>query len=169
MSKTSRTKHATWNPSKPSPPKLQRPSIIWSYWRSSIPSSTYVCTTLGLISGSSSSRDASRAAETDFKNLDYLITVKGIVAPQIKLIRTRYCTTYSRLVLVTEEVTRFEEENGYVERWTSKDKAYQDAVLMMAERRYRRALDELERLVVQRLMEMTKLSMSGVGKCISTI
>ncbi|KAJ7683509.1 hypothetical protein B0H14DRAFT_3535114 [Mycena olivaceomarginata] len=33
----------------------------------------------------------------------------------------------------------------------------------MAEHRYRWALDELERLVVQRLMEMTKLSMSGVA------
>ncbi|KIY47775.1 hypothetical protein FISHEDRAFT_28253, partial [Fistulina hepatica ATCC 64428] len=33
----------------------------------------------------------------------------------------------------------------------------------MGERRYRRALDELERLVVQRLLELTKLNMSGVG------
>jgi hypothetical protein len=69
-------------------------------------------------------------------------------------------------MFVNEELTRFEEENGYMERWTSTHKEYQDAVLMMAERRYRRALDELERLVVQRLMEMTKLSMSGVGKWI---
>jgi hypothetical protein len=41
---------------------------------------------------------------------------------------------------------------------------YKDAQLLMTERKYRRALDELERLVVQRLFEMTKLGMSGVGK-----
>jgi hypothetical protein len=37
---------------------------------------------------------------------------------------------------------------------------------MMSQRRYRRALDVVERLVVQRLLEMTKLGMSGVGACI---
>lgn len=34
----------------------------------------------------------------------------------------------------------------------------------MTERKYRRAIDNLERLVVQRLFEMTKLGMNGVGK-----
>lgn len=35
---------------------------------------------------------------------------------------------------------------------------------MMNERQYRRALDSLELLVVQRLFELTKLGMSGTGK-----
>jgi hypothetical protein len=45
-------------------------------------------------------------------------------------------------------------------------KEYKDALVRLAERTYRRALDELERLVVQRLLEMTKLGMNGVGKLI---
>ncbi|KAF7372185.1 hypothetical protein MVEN_00077700 [Mycena venus] len=124
-------------------PTLQRQWITWCSWLSTIP-------------------PTSRAAERDFKNLDYLITVKGYTAPQIQLVRTRYRTTHTRLVLIDEELTRFEEENGYVERSTSGHQEYQDAVLMMVQRHYWRTLDELERLVVQRLMELTKLSMSGV-------
>ncbi|KAJ7889571.1 hypothetical protein B0H14DRAFT_2336709, partial [Mycena olivaceomarginata] len=114
------------------------------------------------------------AKTREYKNLDYLITVKGILGPQIQSIRTRYRTTHSRLVLINEEVSRFEEENGYTERWTNSHPEYQAAVIMMGERRYRRALDELERLVVQRLMEMTKLSMSAyklrdkIGKALKT-
>jgi hypothetical protein len=33
----------------------------------------------------------------------------------------------------------------------------------MSERRYKKAVSDLESLVVQRLFEMTKLGMSGVG------
>ncbi|KAJ6481138.1 hypothetical protein C8R45DRAFT_1054313 [Mycena sanguinolenta] len=107
--------------------------------------------------------EASRTAERDFKSLDHLIIAKGYTAPQIKLVRSRYSTTHTRLVLINEELTRFEELNGIEECWTSTHPQYHDAVLMMGQRRYRRALDELERLVVQRLMELTKLSMSGVA------
>jgi hypothetical protein len=66
-------------------------------------------------------------------------------------------------MLVEEEVCRFEEEHGFQERWTTSSKAYNDALILTTERRYRRAVDILERLVVQRLLELTKLSMSGVG------
>jgi hypothetical protein len=40
---------------------------------------------------------------------------------------------------------------------------YEDGLVLVRERKYRRALDDLERLVVQRIFEMTKLGMSGVG------
>ena len=56
-----------------------------------------------------------------------------------------------------------------MERWTSSSKEYNDALVLVNERRYRQALDKLERLVVQRLLELTKLSMSGVGKSILTL
>jgi hypothetical protein len=65
--------------------------------------------------------------------------------------------------MVEEEVARFEEEHGYTERWTTQSKEYTDALLLTTERRYRRSIDKLERLVVQRLLELTKLSMSGVS------
>jgi hypothetical protein len=41
---------------------------------------------------------------------------------------------------------------------------YQEALVTLNERRYRRAVDSLERLVIQRLFELAKLGMSGVGK-----
>ncbi|PPQ87091.1 hypothetical protein CVT25_001363 [Psilocybe cyanescens] len=40
---------------------------------------------------------------------------------------------------------------------------YKEALVILRECKYRRALDDLERLVVQRLFEMKKLGMSGVG------
>ena len=46
---------------------------------------------------------------------------------------------------------------------------YQDGLVVVCERKYRRAVDDLERLVVQRLFEMKKLGMNGVGTLISHI
>ena len=46
---------------------------------------------------------------------------------------------------------------------------YQDGLVVVRERKYRRAVDDLERLVVQRLFEMKKLGMNGVGTLISHI
>jgi hypothetical protein len=65
--------------------------------------------------------------------------------------------------MVDEETARFEEEHAIEKRWTSTTQEYIDGLLLTNERRYRRAIDKLERLVVQRLLELTKLSMSGVG------
>ena len=95
--------------------------------------------------------------------------MQGIKAPQIRNIRTRYRTTYSKWEACHEKVCRFEEEHGIVERWTPSMKEYNDALVLLAERTYHRALDELERLVVQRLLEMTKLGMNGVGKLINLL
>lgn len=49
------------------------------------------------------------------------------------------------------------------ERWESDSEEYQSIKSKVVERQYRRALDELERLVVQRLFELTKLNLSGTG------
>jgi hypothetical protein len=40
---------------------------------------------------------------------------------------------------------------------------YSDALILLSWRNYQRALDELERLFVQCLLELTKLGMNGVG------
>ncbi|CAK5283134.1 unnamed protein product [Mycena citricolor] len=107
--------------------------------------------------------DASAAAAADFKNLDLLIIRDSIKGPKISAICTRYRTTHTQHLLVEEEVARFEEEHGIVTQWEQSSHEYRKALVTLAEQRYRRALDKLERLVVQRLMELTKLSMSGVG------
>lgn len=46
---------------------------------------------------------------------------------------------------------------------------YQDGLVIVRERKYRRAVDDLERLVVQRLFEMNKLGMNGIGTLIRSI
>jgi hypothetical protein len=108
-------------------------------------------------------RKASIAAAQDHRNLDYHIINTGWTKKKIADVRTKYRTTYTRALMVEEELTRFEEEHSIVVRWTPDSNEYKDGLVMMKERRYRRALDEVERLVVQRLLEMTKLGMSGVG------
>ncbi|KAJ6458774.1 hypothetical protein C8R45DRAFT_1109893 [Mycena sanguinolenta] len=93
--------------------------------------------------------DASDVAVRDYKNLDALIIRDGYTRPQIVKVKARYQTAFNHLVLVTEEVTRFEEEHGIAPRWTTGSKEYNDALLLTNEQRYHRALDKLERLVVQ--------------------
>ncbi|TFK46595.1 hypothetical protein OE88DRAFT_1638090, partial [Heliocybe sulcata] len=60
-------------------------------------------------------------------------------------------------------VERLEDQIGIEARWDDKSSEYQAARLKLKERKYRKALDELERLVVQRLFELSKLNVSGTG------
>ncbi|KAJ6464986.1 hypothetical protein C8R45DRAFT_1107214 [Mycena sanguinolenta] len=102
-------------------------------------------------------------ASQDHRNLDYHIINSGWTANKIKDVQTKFRTTYSRAVMFEEELTRFEEAHQIETRWDTSSEQYKDALVMMSERRYRRALDQVERLVVQRLLEMTKLGASGVA------
>ncbi|KAJ6591774.1 hypothetical protein DFH09DRAFT_1306483 [Mycena vulgaris] len=94
-----------------------------------------------LLVKNTTAHQASSDAACDFRNLDYHIIYNGWTAKQIQAVRTKYRTTHTRCLML-EELSRHEEEHGIV---------------------YRLALNELERLVVQRLLEMTKLGMSGVA------
>lgn len=49
-------------------------------------------------------------------------------------------------------------------RWLPDSEIYKATQKLLVERSYTRAVDNLERLVVQRLFELTKLGMNGVGK-----
>ncbi|KAJ6463583.1 hypothetical protein DFH09DRAFT_1254717 [Mycena vulgaris] len=105
----------------------------------------------------------SDAAKTEYCRLDYNITQNGFMRSDIARVNTRYRTTHTKYLATLEEVCRYEEANNIEARWTPASQSYVDALVMMTERRYRVAVDDLERLVVQRLFEMTKLGMSGVG------
>jgi hypothetical protein len=48
--------------------------------------------------------------------------------------------------------------------WDPSSEEYKAVQQGLAQRRYRLALDELERLVVQRLFELAKLNISGTGE-----
>ncbi|KAJ6632375.1 hypothetical protein B0H10DRAFT_2427108 [Mycena sp. CBHHK59/15] len=106
-------------------------------------------------------KQESDKAKSDWNVQDYHI-INGIGRAEIIHINTRYRTTHTKYLATEEEVCRFEETNDIVNRWTSTSQPYIDGIVLMTERRYRLAVDELERLVVQRLFEMTKLSMSSV-------
>ncbi|KAK1229996.1 hypothetical protein PQX77_006925, partial [Marasmius sp. AFHP31] len=86
-----------------------------------------------------------------------------IPAKQLQSLHMRSRTALERYKLVLEDVLVFEDDHDYYRRWSPTDKEYQKTVLAMRGRNYRRALERLERLVVQRLLELTKLNMSGVG------
>ncbi|KAF6756492.1 hypothetical protein DFP72DRAFT_1066840 [Ephemerocybe angulata] len=61
------------------------------------------------------------------------------------------------------ELVAMELKLGITTRWHSGMSDYQDTVQYIYKRRYRKALDELERLVVQRLFELHRLGLSGIG------
>jgi len=88
---------------------------------------------------------------------------EGYTGAQITKITTQCRTTFQRWLAKNEEVLRYEEMHNIEIRWAPTMQEYEDGLVLVRERKYRRALDDLERLVVQRLFEMTKLGMSGVG------
>ncbi|KAJ7473498.1 hypothetical protein FB451DRAFT_1133999 [Mycena latifolia] len=131
--------------------KREPPEVVWTV--------EY----MELLMKHSVAQQASSAAEREFKSLDWHIIHSGWQGKKIQSVRTKYRTTYTRCIMLEEELSRHEEEHGLVTRWAPGMNEYNEALTMMTERRYRRAIDELERLVVSRLLELTKLGMSGVG------
>src|SRR5262245_40808849 len=95
--------------------------------------------------------------------MDHGIVNLGWTSKEITRIKTRYRTTYSRWLATNEETLRLEEELNIEIRWTPDSAQYREALVLITERQYRRALDTLELLVVQRLFELTKLGMNGIG------
>jgi hypothetical protein len=108
-------------------------------------------------------REKSNSAKAQFKDLDRLIIEEGATSEKIRRITARKTTSFQRWVLKSEEVLQYEEEHSIPVRWTPTMQEYQDGLVIVRERKYRRAIDDLERLVVQRLFEMKKLGMNGVG------
>lgn len=122
------------------------------------------CLSLLYLSINRSTRMESEEAKKEYNRLDYGIINLGWKAKEITRVKTRYRTTHSRWMAANEDTLRLEEELGIEVRWTTNSQPYKDAMALMTERRYRRALDNLELLAVQRLFELTKLGMSGVGE-----
>jgi hypothetical protein len=109
-------------------------------------------------------RTESDRAKVAFSNLDFDIVNNGYTRKEIAGVRTRYRTTFTRWQVKEEELTRYEEEHSIDVRWVPDSDIYKETQKLLVERSYRRAVDNLERLVVQRLFELTKLGMNGVGK-----
>ncbi|KAF8066021.1 hypothetical protein FPV67DRAFT_1499112 [Lyophyllum atratum] len=61
------------------------------------------------------------------------------------------------------EVMQLEDRMNIVTRWTPTSPEYQKTAQYIANRRYERALDNLQRLVIKRLFELHKLNLSQTG------
>jgi hypothetical protein len=109
-------------------------------------------------------RGESDKAKLNFNQLDYHIIHNGYTCKEIADIKMRYQTAFTWWLMQNEEICQFEEENGIVTWWTPSSMEYYDALVMVSQQTYRKALDNLEQLFIQRLLELTKLGMNGVGK-----
>ncbi|KAJ8088952.1 hypothetical protein PM082_014199 [Marasmius tenuissimus] len=69
---------------------------------------------------------------------------------QANVIRVRNQTTFIAYEAIEEQLADYEVEHGIIEQWTVGDEAH-------------KAIHDLEQVVVLRLMELTKMNMSGVG------
>ncbi|RXW12165.1 hypothetical protein EST38_g13690 [Candolleomyces aberdarensis] len=117
-----------------------------------------------------SARDVADGKTSNFLNAipeDYNIN-GGATTYTTELSSTRRLETQrkaarEKVERVTQEVVAMEAKLNITSRWDSSMPEYLNALQYMAERRYRKALDNLERLVVQRLFELHRLNVSGIG------
>ncbi|KAL0564802.1 hypothetical protein V5O48_017232 [Marasmius crinis-equi] len=82
---------------------------------------------------------------------------------KVQSIQTRNRTAFQRWQASYEELLMFEVEHQIDPRWQPNSPEYIDTCKQLSRREYRRAVERLEKLVVARLMELTKLNLSGVG------
>ena len=66
---------------------------------------------------------------------------------------------------ILHQVLELEDHMGIAKRWTPDTTEYAETARYISERRYHRALDNLQRLVTQRLFELHRLNLSGIGQC----
>ncbi|CDO77993.1 hypothetical protein BN946_scf184711.g3 [Trametes cinnabarina] len=98
-----------------------------------------------------------------YKKLDYLIVKEGIDGKRIAAIRREYRLAKTRVDHAEEKAARLEELLNVDQRWLPASAEYKAAVVELGLRKYRRALDNLERLVVQRLLELKKMGMNNIA------
>lgn len=81
---------------------------------------------------------------------------------QEKLIEKKHKHAVENIRRTVEIVQTFEQRLG-IERWTKGSMEWNEHETLFSRRRYQRCLDDLERLVVSRMFELTKMNMSGTG------
>ncbi|KAH9856316.1 hypothetical protein C2E23DRAFT_722786, partial [Lenzites betulinus] len=109
-----------------------------------------------------------------YKKLDELIIREGITEKEIRRIRHEYTAAPARVAQAQEEANRLADALDLESPWLPNSAEYKEASLELDRRKYRLALDNLERLVVQRLFELNKLGLNGyklrdkIGKALKT-
>ncbi|KAF6742162.1 hypothetical protein DFP72DRAFT_994580 [Ephemerocybe angulata] len=78
-------------------------------------------------------------------------------------VATRRRVEREKVDRATQAVHALEMELDIPVRWTPKSAEWKQAKVLVTQREYRQRLDELERLVVSRMFELTKVNMSQTG------
>lgn len=76
----------------------------------------------------------------------------------------RYCLELHENVL--KQVVDMEVQLGIEKRWAPSSPEYLEVLGYLSTRTYQRALENLQRLVIQRLFELHKMNISATGRCL---
>ncbi|KAG6819386.1 hypothetical protein H0H93_012292 [Arthromyces matolae] len=68
-----------------------------------------------------------------------------------------------RHIRLLDDITQLEDRMNITKRWTPASPEYQRTAKYICDRKYERALDKLEKLVIQRLFELHKLNLANTG------
>jgi hypothetical protein len=104
--------------------------------------------------------EAARSAANMIANTPGLSNIYNRIIQANRLVLsalTKHSNTDQRVAL-------YENQLNLHLRWEMTSDKYKDVKKKVVEWEYRRALDELERLIVQRLFELTKMNLSGTGQ-----
>ncbi|KAG0692355.1 hypothetical protein DFH29DRAFT_764479, partial [Suillus ampliporus] len=96
-----------------------------------------------------------------FNRLDLHVIDNGFTNKDIANVRRRRTTTQNRMEMKAQVVEDFEACIGVEERWSLTHTERIKAQSLIANAQYHKAVDDVEHLVVMRLLELTKLQMSG--------
>lgn len=110
-------------------------------------------------------RDEWNSARTAANHALSSITFQNI-QQSIAQAHHRVNSAYTKLQNAETLVCDLETSLQITERWTPTSPEYQKFYQENVTTKYRATIDELERLVVMRLFELTKMSNSGTGKAV---
>jgi hypothetical protein len=99
-------------------------------------------------------------ANNDYNTLNF---ERNLSESQARQVSSSYAQAAARLERIVHMVENHEAELNIETQWTPETPEYKTVLVELYLREYRQALDHLEYLVVQRMFELSKLGMSGVG------
>lgn len=89
--------------------------------------------------------------------------MRGAIGRDLTKLQRAQTTAFNRVSRAEDLLASLEANLGIVETWTPESADYIHTQDYIKNRKYLRAVDALEALVVQRLFELTKLNHSGTG------
>ncbi|KAF8336202.1 hypothetical protein F5887DRAFT_1247567 [Amanita rubescens] len=113
--------------------------------------------------------DDTKNAKAEYeKNLHCIHGNSHEKSPEVSRIITRYRTTSDRFQVISDSILQYEDMHLIEVRWTPDSSKYKEASKLLSEQKYLKAVDGLERLVIQRSQETAKLGMARVGYALRT-